>query len=116
MRHIEWIPLGFGLLMAGIDVFMLGLIKSISLDGARMIKWMVLPTLIYAIQPWIFLTSLKFESLVVMNLLWDVLSDVLVTLVGFFYFKEKVGPYKKIGVVLSLISIFLLTSADGDGI
>lgn len=116
MWHIEWVPLGFGLVMASIDVFMLGLIKSVSLDGARMIRWMVLPTLIYAIQPWIFLASLKFESLVVMNLMWDVISDVLVTLLGFFYFKEKVGPYKQIGVALSLISIFLLASADGDGL
>lgn len=114
MWHIEWVPLGFGLFMAGIDVFMLGLIKSISLDGARMMRWMVLPTIIYALQPWIFLQSLKFESLVVMNLLWDVISDVLVTLFGFIYFGEKVGPLKRVGVVLSLISIFLLTAADGD--
>jgi multidrug transporter EmrE-like cation transporter len=116
MWNIEWIPLGFGLSMAGIDVFMLSLIKSISMDGARMIRWMVLPTILYALQPWIFLHALKYESLVVMNLLWDVLSDVLVTLVGFFYFGEKVGPLKKIGVVLSLVSIFLLTAADGDGL
>ncbi len=116
MWKVEWVPLSFGLMMASIDVFMLSLIKSISMDGARMIRWMVLPTIIYALQPWIFLQSLKFESLVVMNLLWDVLSDVLVTLVGFFYFGEKVGPLKRIGVVLSLVSIFLLTSADGDGL
>jgi multidrug transporter EmrE-like cation transporter len=115
MWKIDWIPLGFGLLMASIDVFMLGLIKSISLDGARMMRWMVIPTLLYAIQPWIFLESLKFESLVAMNLMWDVLSDVLVTLLGFIYFGEKVGPLKRIGVVLSLVSVFLLASSDGDG-
>jgi len=116
MWKIDWIPLLFGLLMATIDVFMLSLIKSISIDGTRMIRWMVLPTIIYALQPWIFLNSLKFESLVVMNLMWDVLSGVLVTLVGIIYFGEKIGTYKRIGVVLSLISVFLLATADGDSL
>lgn len=111
---IDWIPLGFGALMATVDVFMLGLIKSISMDGARMVRWMVIPTLIYAIQPWIFLNSLKFESLVVMNLMWDVLSDVMVTLLGLLYFGEKIGFYKRIGVVLSLVSVFLLAASDGE--
>lgn len=84
------------------------------MDGARMIRWMVVPTIIYAIQPWIFLNSLKFESLVVMNLMWDVLSDVMVTLLGLIYFGEKIGIYKRIGVVLSLVSVFLLATADGE--
>jgi drug/metabolite transporter (DMT)-like permease len=116
MWHFEWIPLAFGALMASIDVIMLGLIKSVSLDRLKMIRWMIFPTIIYAIQPWIFLESLKYESLIVMNLMWDLLSDVLVTLLGIFYFREKIGRYKQVGVALSLLSIFLLASADGDGI
>lgn len=113
---IDWIPLGFGLLMAGIDVLTFGLIKMISLDGARMIRWMIVPTLFYAIQPWLFLQSLKFETLVITNLMWDVLSDVFVTLMGVIYFEEKIGFYKRIGVVLSLFSVFLLATSDGDGL
>jgi multidrug transporter EmrE-like cation transporter len=116
MWHLEWVPLAFGTIMASIDLLMLGLIKSISLDKVKMLRWMIIPMISYAIQPWIFLESLKYESLIVMNLMWDLISDVLVTLVGFFYFKEKVGPYKRIGVALSLISMFLLASADGEGI
>lgn len=116
MWHLEWVPLAFGLVMASIDVLMLGLIKYVSLDRLKWIRFMIVPTIAYAIQPWIFLESLKYESLVVMNLMWDLVSDVLVTLFGFFYFKEKVGPYKRIGVGLSLIAMFLLASADGDGI
>jgi len=49
-----------------------------------------------------------------MNLLWDVMSDVLVTSIGLFYFKEKLTKFKKMGVVLSIISIVLLTWKDGD--
>ena len=102
--------------MATIDVFMLGLIKSVSLERIKLFGWMIIPTVVYAIQPWIFLESLKYESLIVMNLMWDLLSALFVALLGFFYFKERIGPYKQLGVALSFLSIFLLASADGDGL
>jgi multidrug transporter EmrE-like cation transporter len=113
MLSFEWMPLLFGTTMAGIDVFMLSLIKIISENKSKLIRWMILPTIIYSIQPWIFLESLKFESLTVMNLMWDLISDILVTLFAFFYFGERLGPYKTIGVFLSLISITLMSIQDG---
>lgn len=113
MTSINWIPVAYGALMASIDVFMLSLIKIISKNQAQFIKWMVVPTIIYALQPWIFLSSLRFESLIVMNLMWDLISDVLVTATGFLYFKEKIGPYKTMGVILSFVSIVLMSVQDG---
>ncbi len=104
----------FGLLMATIDAVMLSLIRALNLGWLkdfgwfRGIRWMVLPTLVYALQPWIFLKSLSFESLTVMNLLWDMTSDVLVTLVGLLYFGEDIGPRKMAGVVLSFVAMCLL--------
>lgn len=114
MVSLNWVPIGYGALMAGIDVFMLSIIKLISGNPSRFFKWMILPTIIYAIQPWIFLSSLRFESLIVMNLMWDLISDVLVTATGFLYFKEKIGPYKTLGVILSFVSIVLMSLQDGE--
>jgi drug/metabolite transporter (DMT)-like permease len=114
MVRLEYTPLLYGLVMAGIDVFMLSIIKTVSTAPAKFIRWMVIPTLIYALQPWIFLSSLKYESLIVMNLMWDVLSDILVTFVGLVYFREKIGPYKTLGVILSFVSITLLSMEDGN--
>lgn len=113
MVSLNWIPIAYGAVMAGIDVFMLGIIKTVSQNPSRFFKWMVLPTIIYAIQPWIFLSSLRFESLIVMNLMWDLISDILVTATGFLYFKEKIGPYKTLGVILSFVSIVLMSIQDG---
>ncbi len=107
------IPLGFGLAMATIDVFMLSLLKYISKEK-QYIRWIVLPILVYACQPILFYMSLQYESLTVMNLLWDVLSDVLVTLVGLLIFQETIGPYKKAGVMLSFLSIALMSLNDGN--
>ena len=114
MTSINLIPIAYGALMAGIDVFMLSIIKSVSINPSRFLKWMVLPTIIYAVQPWIFLSSLRFESLIVMNLMWDLISDILVTATGFLYFKEKLGPYKTLGVILSFVSIVLMSLQDGN--
>ena len=113
MGQFEWTALAFGTAMASVDVIMLGIIKSVSLNQSKLLRWMIIPTIAYAIQPWIFLQSLKFESLIVMNLMWDLISDILVTLVGFFYFKERLGPYKSIGVALSILSILLMSITDG---
>jgi len=44
-----------------------------------------------------------------MNLLWDVISDVLVTVEGLYFFQEKISRTKMLGVGLSLISVFLLS-------
>ncbi len=114
MVGLNWIPIGYGAIMAGIDVFMLSIIKLVSNNPSRFLKWMVIPTVVYAIQPWIFLNSLRFESLIVMNLMWDLLSDIFVTGVGFLYFKEKIGPYKTLGVILSFVSIVLMSLQDGN--
>ena len=104
-------PLIYGTYMATVDVFMLGILKAINLGWISK-SLIFLPTFIYAMQPWIFLKSLEFESMTVMNLLWDVISDVLVTGTGLYFFKEKLSRTKMLGVGLSLISIMLMSSTD----
>lgn len=108
MPEIDLGPLVYGSYMATVDVFMLGILKAISLGWIGKM-FILLPTFIYALQPWVFLSSLKFESLTVMNLLWDVLSDVMVTFMGLYFFQEKLSRTKMLGVLLSMVSIFLLT-------
>jgi multidrug transporter EmrE-like cation transporter len=109
---IEWIPITFAAVMATIDVFMLSIIKIVG-TKAKYLKWMIVPTIVYAIQPWIFLSALKFETMTVMNFTWDLMSDILVTIVGIYYFGEKLGPVKTLGVCTALLSIGLLAYDDG---
>jgi multidrug transporter EmrE-like cation transporter len=102
-------PLLYGLFMASIDVFMLGILKMISTGAIKNMLWMAIPTVVYALQPWVFLQSLRFESMIVMNLLWDLISDVLVTANGVLYFKESLSRTKAFGVMFSLLGIFLMS-------
>jgi EamA domain-containing membrane protein RarD len=105
---IAWQSLLYGLVMALIDTGMLGLVKEISKNSAKSIALMTIPTMAYAIQPWVFLSGLKNETMTVMNLMWDLLSDVLVSLVGIFYFGEQIGRTKTVGLILGIISLMLM--------
>lgn len=107
------IPFGFAATMASIDASMLSFIKFITLNK-QYVGWLVLPMLVYMCQPLLFYASLQYESLTVMNLFWDVISDVLITLIGLLIFQEKIGPYKRAGVILSFISIVLMSLNDGE--
>ena len=111
---LDWLSLGFALIMATIDVAMLSIINSYSIGSLKSVKWMIIPTIAYAIQPWIFLKSLNFSSMIVMNLLWDLISDVLVTGSGYFVFGETLTRTKMIGVALSFVSIYMLTCKESE--
>ena len=103
-------PIAFGLLLSFIDCGVMSTLKMMS-TGDIPIHWKTLlpPVLVYATTPLIFLYSLKSETMTVMNLIWDVVSSILVSGIGIYYFKEKLSNTKLLGVLTSLISIYLLT-------
>ncbi len=113
-KQFDLTALGFGGTMALVDAFVLSTLKAFHLGWIQWRGILIVSMLIYSFQPLLFLSSLEHNSLTVMNLLWDVMSDVLVTAVGLFYFAEKLTKFKKLGVLFSIISIILLTWKDGD--
>lgn len=108
MNGTRWNTIGLGLFMAIIDVFVLSAMKMKSLG---ILNGWVLPlaVIMYSMQPLIFFKSLKSESMTVMNLFWDLSSDVLVTIVGLFIFNEYITPRRMAGVALSFVSLWLLS-------
>jgi multidrug transporter EmrE-like cation transporter len=104
-------PLVYGTYMATVDVFMLGMLKAIHLGWINKV-FLFLPTLIYAMQPWVFLSALKYENMTIMNLLWDVMSGLMVTGTGLYFFNEKISRTQMIGIGFALVAIVLLTSGD----
>ena len=106
---MEHAPLIYGSLMAGIDVFSLGLLKAIHLQWISP-YFFAIPVLIYACQPVLFLKSLSYEGMSVMNMMCDLLSGVFVTILGLYIFKEKITIKKFVGILLSINPIYLPTS------
>lgn len=104
---INWRTLLFGLGFGLIDSIALPITKAVS-NGLN--KWfMVIPMIFYAFSPLVFLKALSSESLTIMNLVWDLSSDIIVTLIGLFVFSEKISPVKLMGVFIGMCSLVLLT-------
>jgi len=114
LNQFDLTSLGYGGAMALIDAFMLSALKAFHLGWIQWRGIVMIAMLVYACQPLLFLQSLSHNSMTVMNLLWDVSSDVLVTIIGVFYFSEKLTKFKRLGVMLSIVSVILLTWKDGD--
>lgn len=103
------IPIAFASLMAFIDTAVLSGLKKYSTGDNTYRLAVPLGMLIYSLQPLLFLQSLHYESLTVMNILWDILSDLLVTLTGLFYFKERLTTLKMLGLSFAFTGIVLLS-------
>jgi drug/metabolite transporter (DMT)-like permease len=45
----------------------------------------------------------------IMNLVWNLTSNVVVTLIGILLLKEVVSPTKAFGIALSFLALFFMT-------
>jgi multidrug transporter EmrE-like cation transporter len=98
----------YGCVLALVDVAMMPITKLVAKKAVPL--WlMIIPTLLYALDPWIFLQSLRVETMVVMNFVWNLISNILIIFTGFVLFGEKLTTMKGIGVGLSVISLMFLT-------
>jgi drug/metabolite transporter (DMT)-like permease len=105
-------PYLYALLMASIDAIVMPLLKAKKL-GMLTGNWMFpLASIVYASQPLVFYKSLSSDSMTIMNILWDVMSDVLVAIIGIFVFGESLSPLQWVGMVLALLGITLLGCCD----
>lgn len=105
---VAW-SLTFGTILSLIDCGVMTWLKKISLGDIPMNwKTLALPVGVYAMTPLVFLYAMMNESMTVMNLLWDVISSILVTGIGLYYFKEKLNTTRMLGVLVSFVAIYLL--------
>ncbi len=93
-----------GLVMSSLKAYKVGMIKSILVFPIAM--------LVYGFQPLVFYRGLGFESMTVLNVLWDVLSDVIVAVIGVFIFGEKLTTQQCVGLAFCMGGIVLLGLHD----
>ena len=98
----------YGVVFGLLDAIGLPTIKAVSTGGLSF-KWMVLPFVLYASSPFILLKGLAGETLTILNLIWDLSSDLIITIIGLFFFGETIGYTKGLGVCLSFVALFLMS-------
>jgi hypothetical protein len=119
IKSINWkfgkfslLPIFFGTLMALIDICMMSSLKMIHNKTISYTYGLPLSISLYALQPFIFLKALNYEGMVVTNLVWNLMSNVIVTLQGVLIFGESIKGLRWLGILMSIISLTLLAYTD----
>lgn len=108
----SFLPIFLGTLMALTDVIMMGSAKMIHEGTLSAAIGMPFAVLIYCIEPLLFIKAMNYEGMVVMNLTWDLLSDIVVTLQGVLVFGETINPLRWIGVFTAFIALAIFAYTD----
>ena len=106
------LPIVFGLAMATIDVVMMFTAKFVSLGSVSYGLGLTIATLVYSVQPYLFIKATRLESMTVSNLIWNLTSDVLVTFSGVMVFKESIRGLRWVAIGMSMIALLLFAYTD----
>jgi multidrug transporter EmrE-like cation transporter len=102
------LPIFFGTLMALVDICMMSTVKMVNnktLSGA----WgLPLAVGFYALQPLLFLKATKNEGMILANLVWNLMSNMIITLQGVFVFGESVKGLRWVAICMSIFSLALM--------
>jgi multidrug transporter EmrE-like cation transporter len=112
--NFNFTPVVFGGMMAVIDLFMMGTAKMVNKGTMSTALGIPFAIGLYAFQPLVFMKAMRYEGMIVANLVWNLMSNIMVTLQGVFVFGETIKGLRTIGVLMSLFSITLLAYTDNN--
>lgn len=119
LKKVNWkwgafsfLPIVFGVAMALMDVIMMFTAKFVHLNKISYPVGLTVATTVYAVEPYLFFKSMNYESMTAMNLIWDLSSDVIVTLSGIFVFGESIKGLRWLAIAMSLFSLGLFAYTD----
>jgi EamA domain-containing membrane protein RarD len=91
------------------DIISFGITKSVFLEtGIFNTKyWLIVPVILYGLQILIFYYGLHKTSMTILNITWNLISNILVTLIGIYYFGERINNLRIVAFVLAFFAIVL---------
>jgi len=95
-----------GLILAIIDIISISITKQIDL-GYLQKSWLPFAFILYGCQMLIFKYGLNITSMTVLNLSWNLFSNIVITLIGIYYFKENINHLETYGILFAIFSLFL---------
>ena len=97
--------------------FFIAIINTLDLVGIIAAKlfstnknpWLLLLTVFcFGGAGFFFARSLRYEGAAITNVLWIAISVILVTILGYFIFKENITPIQLIGIFVILLGLILV--------
>ena len=92
--------------LAFIDIISMGITKQINL-GILQKGWLLISVILYGSQMLIFKYGLNITSMTVLNLSWNLFSNIVITLIGIYYFKENINKLETYGILFAIFALFL---------
>jgi multidrug transporter EmrE-like cation transporter len=110
--NFDMLPIVFGTIMALIDIVMMSTVKMTSTGQLTTAVGLPLSMGLYALEPIVFLKAMSYQGMVVTNLVWNMMSNIIVTLQGVFIFGESIKGLRWVGIGMSIValSIFAYTN------
>ena len=96
----------YGLILASNDVINMSIVKNISL-GVLTQNWLYIAYILYGLQMIIFYKGVQVTGMSVLNLTWNLISNIVITLIGLYYFKENITHLERWGILFALFALFL---------
>ena len=101
----------YGLILASNDVINMSIVKNISI-GFLTQNWLYIAYFLYGFQMIIFSKGVQVTGMSVLNLTWNLISNVVITLIGLFYFKENITHLERWGIIFAMFALFLFELAQ----
>lgn len=101
----------YGLILASNDVINMSIVKNISI-GILSLNWIYFAHILYGFQMIIFYKGLKVTGMSLLNLTWNLISNIVITMIGLYYFKENVKHLEIWGILFALFALFLFQLAQ----
>lgn len=119
IKSVNWkfggfsmLPIAFGIVMALLDIVMMSTAKMIHTGAIPYGVGFPLSILAYALQPFVFLKALDHSNMTVTNMIWNLMSNVIVTLQGVFIFGESIKGLRWLAILMSLFSLAIFAYTD----
>lgn len=103
--NFSMLPIFFGVVLALVDIVMMNTTKMVTTGTLSAGFGLPLAFVTYGMEPLIFFKALKYEGMVVTNLVWNMVSNVIVTLSGVLIFGETIKGLRWIGISMSIIAL-----------
>jgi len=100
------------IILAIVDIISFTITKYVYNNKSISAYWLIIPFLLYGSQIPIFYYGLSLSSMIRLNIIWNLLGSILVTIVGIFVFKETITHMKGIALLLGIMSIVLFSLSD----
>ena len=103
--------IAFGLLLTFNDIINMSIVKQITL-GNLVISWLPIAYILYGLQMLIFYKGLHVTQMSVLNLTWNLFSNIIITMIGIYYFKENINNIESYGLFFAFFALFLFGLAQ----